>query len=177
LHVCLLQKPFAISFPAFYTMHYNLFFMRLLLQRVRRASVKVDGAVVGQIQRGILAFVGIAHADTTREIEWMCEKMTRLRIFPDENGKMNRSLEEVEGDILLVSQFTLYGDARKGLRPSYSAAARPEVAEALYSQMVERLRSTTRLRVETGVFAAMMEVELVNDGPVTIWLEREAESQ
>lgn len=150
--------------------------MRLLLQRVKRASVTVDGKITGQIAHGLLAFVGIAATDTQREIEWMCGKMTKLRIFSDDEDKMNLSVSDVQGGILLVSQFTLYADAQKGLRPSYINAAPPEIAKPLYDQMLEHLRQTSSLRVEAGIFAAMMEVELVNDGPVTIWLEREAET-
>jgi D-aminoacyl-tRNA deacylase len=147
--------------------------MRLLLQRVKRASVTVNGAIVGQIQHGLLALVGIAEGDTAQEIEWMCKKMTKLRIFADTDGKMNHSLSDVAGAILLVSQFTLYADAEKGLRPSYKGAAPPHIAEPLYKQMLAHLRQIGGLHIEAGVFGAMMEVELVNDGPVTIWLQRE----
>lgn len=148
--------------------------MRLLLQRVKRASVTVEGRITGQIEHGILALVGIAATDTIREIEWMTNKLTKLRIFADAEGKMNLSVSDVQGGILLVSQFTLYADAEKGLRPSYIKAAAPNVAEPLYNQMLAYLRDTSNLRVEAGIFGAMMDVELVNDGPVTIWLEREA---
>lgn len=147
--------------------------MRVLLQRVKQASVTVNGVITGQIAHGILVFVGIAANDTVHEIEWMSHKITNLRIFSDEDGKMNRSVSDVQGGILLVSQFTLYGDAQKGLRPSYINAAPPEIAEPLYNQMLEHLRDKSGLRVEAGIFAAMMDVELINDGPVTIWLERE----
>lgn len=150
--------------------------MRLLLQRVKRASVTVDGSITGQIGHGLLAFVGIAATDTQREIEWMCGKITKLRIFNDEDEKMNLSVSDVQGGILLVSQFTLYADAQKGLRPSYISAAPPDIAKPLYDQMLQHLQQTSGLQVEAGIFAAMMDVELVNDGPVTIWLEREAES-
>jgi D-aminoacyl-tRNA deacylase len=148
--------------------------MRLLMQRVKRASVTVEGCVVGAIDTGILAFVGIAATDTMREIEWMCAKLTKIRIFADKEGKMNRSLTDVHGAILLVSQFTLYADAYKGLRPSYAAAAPPDVAKVLYDMMLQHLQQMSGLRVEAGVFGAMMDVELLNDGPVTIWLERES---
>lgn len=147
--------------------------MRVLLQRVKQASVTVNGVITGQIAHGILVFVGIAANDTVHEIEWMSHKITNLRIFSDEDGKMNRSVSDVQGGILLVSQFTLYGDAQKGLRPSYINAAPPEIAEPLYNRMLEHLRDKSGLRVEAGIFAAMMNVELINDGPVTIWLERE----
>lgn len=150
--------------------------MRLLLQRVKRASVTVDGSITGQISHGLLAFVGIAATDTQREIEWMCGKITKLRIFNDDDGKMNRSVSDVQGGILLVSQFTLYADAQKGLRPSYINAAQPDIAKPLYDQMLQHLQETSGLHVAAGIFGAMMDVELVNDGPVTIWLEREAET-
>jgi D-aminoacyl-tRNA deacylase len=147
--------------------------MRILLQRVRRASVTVDGTITGQIEQGLLVFVGITATDTMSEIEWMTNKIINLRMFADESGKMNRSVADVQGGILLVSQFTLYADAQKGLRPSYSAAAAPEIAKPLYDSMLAYLRSTSGVRVEAGVFGAMMDVALVNDGPVTIWIERE----
>jgi D-tyrosyl-tRNA(Tyr) deacylase len=153
--------------------------MRALLQRVRRASVTVEGRITGQIEHGILVLLGVAASDTQTEIEWMCNKIAGLRIFADADGKMNLSVRDVRGGILVVSQFTLYGDAQKGFRPSYISAAHPSIAEPLYEQFVEHLRGVTQaegLRVETGIFAAMMDVELVNDGPVTIWLEREAAS-
>jgi D-aminoacyl-tRNA deacylase len=148
--------------------------MRLLIQRVKRASVTVEGRVTGAIGVGTVVFVGVAATDTMQEIEWMCTKLTKLRIFADDDGKMNRSLTDLQGGILLVSQFTLYGDAHKGLRPSYTAAAPPHVAEPIYAAMLHHLRQTSGLQVEAGIFAAMMDVELINDGPVTIWLEREA---
>ena len=146
--------------------------MRVLLQRVRSASVSVEGKVLGKIGRGLLALVGFTHGDDERRIRWMCEKIVALRIFEDEAGKMNLSVADVGGGILVVSQFTLYGDASKGNRPGFSEAARPEIAEPLYDETVRRLRDLTRLPVETGVFRAEMAVELVNDGPVTILLEK-----
>ncbi len=148
--------------------------MRILIQRVKRASVTVEGQIVGQIAHGLLVLVGIAATDTISEVEWMCAKITKLRIFNDDEEKMNRSLADVEGSILLVSQFTLYADAQKGLRPSYINAAPPQMAKPLYEQMLAHLKQTSGLSVEAGIFGAMMEVELVNDGPVTIWLERES---
>ncbi|MFY8001865.1 MAG: D-aminoacyl-tRNA deacylase [Candidatus Kapaibacteriota bacterium] len=149
--------------------------MRILIQRVKRASVTVEGQITGQIAQGLLVFVGIAATDTINEIQWMCSKITKLRIFNDDEGKMNRSLADVEGSILLVSQFTLYADAQKGLRPSYINAAPPQMAKPLYEQMLVHLKQTSSLPVEAGIFGAMMDVELVNDGPVTIWLERESD--
>lgn len=146
--------------------------MRVLIQRVKSASVSVEGKILGKIGRGLLAFVGFTHGDDERRIRWMCEKIVGLRIFEDEAGKMNLSVADVGGGILVVSQFTLYGDASKGNRPGFSEAARPEEAEPLYDETVRRLRDLTRLPVETGVFRAEMAVELVNDGPVTILLEK-----
>lgn len=148
--------------------------MRALLQRVRHASVTVDGAITGEIGKGLLLFVGITHTDTERELHWMCEKILNLRIFPDDEGKMNRSVCDVGGGLLVVSQFTLYGDARKGMRPSYTNAALPAVAEPMYNAMVEYFRSNSTLAVQTGIFGAMMDVQLLNDGPVTLMVEREA---
>lgn len=145
--------------------------MKVVLQRVSRASVAVDGKVVGAIGRGYLALIGITHTDGEPEIDWMAEKILTLRLFPDADGKMNRSLVDAGGAVLVVSQFTLYGDVRKGRRPSFVDAAPPEVAEPLYERFVARLR-TVGLEVATGAFGALMDVELVNDGPVTLLLER-----
>jgi D-aminoacyl-tRNA deacylase len=145
--------------------------MRALLQRVSRAEVRVDGAVVGRIDRGLLVLVGFTASDTTDNATWIADKVCDLRIFADDQGKMNRSVIEAEGGVLVVSQFTLYGDAHAGRRPSFIAAARPEQAEPLYEQFVARVRDRG-LPVATGRFGAMMDVELVNDGPVTLWLER-----
>ncbi len=145
--------------------------MRVVLQRVSRAKVTIEGRVSGEIGRGLLLLVGFTDADTPDALAWMAEKVVGLRIFPDDEGKMNRSLDEAGGGVLVVSQFTLYGDARKGRRPSFIDAARPEVAIPLYERFVELLRGTG-LDVATGEFGAMMDVELVNDGPVTLILER-----
>lgn len=145
--------------------------MRLLLQRVSRAEVRVDGRTTGRIGKGFCLLVGFTHADGEEHVEWMADKVVSLRLFGDAEGKMNLSLDEVGGALLVVSQFTLYGDARKGRRPSFIDAARPEEAERLYDMFVERLRAGG-MQVETGEFGAMMEVDLVNDGPVTLWLER-----
>ena len=145
--------------------------MRVLLQRVSRAEVRVDGRVTGRIGRGFLLLVGLTHADGEEQVAWMAEKVVSLRLFGDDEGKMNRGLGEVGGGLLVVSQFTLYGDARKGRRPSFIDAARPEHAIPLYERFLELLRATG-VPVETGEFGAMMDVELVNDGPVTLWLER-----
>lgn len=145
--------------------------MRLLLQRTARAEVRIDGRVAGRIGRGFCLLVGFTHADGEAELAWMAEKVVGLRLFGDAEGKMNLALADVGGALLVVSQFTLYGDARKGRRPSFVDAARPEVAEALYQRFVALLRERG-ITVETGEFGAMMEVDLVNDGPVTLWLER-----
>ena len=145
--------------------------MRVLLQRVSRAEVRIAGAVCGRIGRGFLLLVGFTAADTPDAVEWMADKVTGLRLFADAEGKMNLGLEDVGGALLVVSQFTLYGDARKGRRPSFIDAARPEIAIPLYERFIELLRARG-IQVETGEFGAMMDVELVNDGPVTLWIER-----
>jgi D-tyrosyl-tRNA(Tyr) deacylase len=137
--------------------------MRALIQRVSRASVSVDGSVVSAIGPGLLVLLGVTHADTESEADWLADKVLALRVFSDEDGRMNEPLGKRE--VLCVSQFTLYGDARRGNRPSYVDAARPEVAEPLYERVCERLGAAR------GVFGAMMAVELVNDGPVTLLLE------
>lgn len=145
--------------------------MRIVLQRVSRAKVTVDGRITGEIGRGLLLLAGFTEGDGEEALAWMAKKVVQLRVFPDDEGKMNRSVEEAEGAILVVSQFTLYGDARKGNRPSFIDAARPETAIPLYERFVEMLRATGR-PVATGEFGAMMDVELVNDGPVTLILDR-----
>jgi len=132
----------------------------------------VDGEVVGRIGRGHLLLVGFASDDGDAQLEWMADKVIGLRVFADDEGKMNRGLEEAGGDLLVVSQFTLYGDASKGRRPSFVGAAAPEQAYALYERFIDVLRARTDRNVETGIFGAMMDVELVNDGPVTLILER-----
>jgi D-tyrosyl-tRNA(Tyr) deacylase len=147
--------------------------MRVVLQRVSRASVTIGGRVAGAIGRGFCLLVGFGHADGTGQLEWMAEKIAGLRLFADAEGKMNLGLSDVGGALLVVSQFTLYGDAAKGRRPSFVDAARPEVAIPLYEAFIAALRARG-LVVETGEFGAMMEVELVNDGPVTLILERSA---
>lgn len=145
--------------------------MRVLLQRVSRAEVRVQGRVAGRIDRGLLLLVGFTHADGDEQLDWMAEKVAGLRIFADAEDRMNLGLQDVGGAALVVSQFTLYGDARKGRRPSFVDAARPEQAVPLYERFVQLLRQRG-IRTETGEFGATMEVELVNDGPVTLWLER-----
>jgi D-tyrosyl-tRNA(Tyr) deacylase len=145
--------------------------MRVVLQRVSRARVTVEGRVSGEIGRGLLLLAGFTDGDSEDALAWMADKVVGLRIFPDDEGKMNRSVQEVGGGLLVVSQFTLYGDTRKGRRPSFVDAARPEIAIPLYERFVALLRATG-LPVGTGEFGAMMDVELVNDGPVTLILER-----
>jgi D-tyrosyl-tRNA(Tyr) deacylase len=148
--------------------------MRIIIQRVSRAEVRIDGRVSGSIARGFVLLVGFNSedaVDSDAKLEWMAEKVTSLRLFPDENQKMNLGLEDVGGGILVVSQFTLYGDASKGRRPSFIQAARPDIAIPLYERFVELLK-IKGLQVETGEFGAMMEVDLINDGPVTLILER-----
>ena len=145
--------------------------MRVVLQRVSSARVSVGGREVGAIGRGLLLLAGFSPGDDDSTLRWMGEKVATLRIFPDDEGRMNRSVEEAGGGILVVSQFTLYGDARKGRRPSFVAAAAPEVAEPLYDRFVQVLRARGG-PVATGEFGAMMDVALVNDGPVTLILER-----
>lgn len=147
--------------------------MRVVLQRVSRASVTIEGRVAGAIGRGFCLLVGFTHGDTSAQVDWMAEKVGGLRLFSDADGKMNLGLAEVGGAILIVSQFTLYGDAAKGRRPSFIDAARPETAIPLYEAFVAALRSRG-FDVATGEFGAMMQVELVNEGPVTLILERTA---
>ena len=145
--------------------------MRAVLQRVKEAKVVVDGKTVGEIKRGILVLLGVGKADTEDDAAWIADKIVNLRIFEDDEGKMNRSLLETGGELLIVSQFTLYGDARKGRRPSFTEAAPPDLGERLYEKVVENIRTKYGLKVETGVFGAMMDVHLVNWGPVTILLD------
>jgi D-tyrosyl-tRNA(Tyr) deacylase len=144
--------------------------VRAVVQRVTRASVKVDTQNIGEIEKGLVVLLGVAKDDSTADAEYLAEKITALRIFDDAEGKMNLSLKDVGGSVLVVSQFTLHGDVRRGLRPSWSDAAAPETAEPLYDYFVKRIRSLIT-RVETGSFRKMMQLELVNDGPVTILLD------
>ena len=145
--------------------------MRVLVQRVSRGEVRVAGQVVGRIDRGFVLLVGFTHSDTDEQLEWMADKIVGLRVFADHEDKMNRAITDVGGAMLVVSQFTLYGDAVKGRRPSFIEAARPELAIPLYERFVTMLRDRG-VTTATGEFGASMEVELVNDGPVTLWLER-----
>ena len=144
--------------------------MRAVVQRVASSRVTVDERVTGEVKKGLLVLLGVTHDDTSKDVDYMVDKVTNLRIFEDENDKMNLSLKDIGGEVMAVSQFTLYGDARKGRRPSFSDAARPDVANPLYEEFVEKLRAQG-ITVGTGVFGAHMMVELTNDGPVTILLE------
>lgn len=144
--------------------------MKVVLQRSKEASVAVNGEIVGEIQKGFVLLVGITHTDTIEDVKYVAKKIAELRIFEDEDGKMNRSILEKGGEILSISQFTLYADTKKGRRPSFIEAARPEVAKPLWESFNEELRQYG-LTVETGIFGAEMKVSLVNDGPVTIIVE------
>lgn len=144
--------------------------MKVVVQRSKQAKVVIEGETVGAIDFGLVLLVGITHEDTEADMVWMADKVANLRIFEDESGKMNHSVTDIGGQLLSVSQFTLYGDCRKGRRPNFMAAARPEQAEQLYDKFNETLRSAG-LVVETGRFGAMMDVELVNSGPVTLILQ------
>ncbi|REJ83982.1 MAG: D-tyrosyl-tRNA(Tyr) deacylase [Bacteroidetes bacterium] len=145
--------------------------MRAVIQRVSEASVSIDGKVKSSIGKGILIFLGIEDSDTEEDIDWLCAKISKLRIFPDENGSMNISLEDSAGEILLISQFTLHASVKKGNRPSFIRAARPETAIPLYEKFIGKLEAYTSNKVHTGEFGADMKVSLVNDGPVTIWID------
>lgn len=145
--------------------------MRLVIQRVRHANVKIEGKEVGNIGQGLLILVGIEEADSHEDIDWLCRKATAMRIFDDADGVMNRSVTDINGQILVVSQFTLMASTRKGNRPSYIRAARPETAIPLYNAFVAQLKQLMGKDIPTGVFGADMQVELVNDGPVTILMD------
>jgi len=145
--------------------------MRAVVQRVSKGSVTVEGQVIGAVERGVVVLVGVTHGDTEEQAEWLARKIAGLRIFEDRGGKMNASLLDVDGAALVISQFTLYADSRKGRRPGFSDAAPPEIAEPLVEYFAQALRSH-RVPVETGIFGADMLVEIHNDGPVTILLER-----
>ena len=148
--------------------------MRAVVQRVRRASVAVDGSTVAAIESGLLVLCGVGPSDTAADRDWLARKIVSLRVFADDAGVMNRSLRDIGGELLAVSQFTLYASTRKGARPSYSAAAAPEVAGPGFAAFVQALERELGRRVPTGVFGAHMEVTLSNDGPVTIWLDTAA---
>lgn len=146
--------------------------MRLLIQRVKKAEVSVNQKICGQIGHGLLLFLGIHKDDTPDKTDWLVSKLLSLRIFHDDEGKMNRDIQEVHGDLLVVSQFTLYGNLRNGRRPEFTEAALPEPAFLLYEQFISELSSALGRPIQTGIFGAIMEVSLINDGPVTFILER-----
>ncbi|WP_307339996.1 D-aminoacyl-tRNA deacylase [Caldalkalibacillus uzonensis] len=150
--------------------------MKVVVQRSKQAKVTVNGEVTGQIDRGFVLLVGVTHDDTKQDAEYLADKVAYLRVFADEEGKMNRSLLEVDGQVLSVSQFTLYGDCRKGRRPNFMQAAKPDQAKQLYEHFNQSLREKG-VSVETGEFGAMMQVELVNDGPVTLIIDSQERSQ
>ncbi len=145
--------------------------MRIVLQRVTEASVKIENEVKGQIDHGFLILLGIENEDEKSDADWLIQKINGLRVFADQEGKMNLSIQDVKGCILLISQFTLFASTKKGNRPSYIQAARPEIAIPLYAYFTEQLKNQTQLKVETGVFGADMKVSLINDGPVTISID------
>jgi D-tyrosyl-tRNA(Tyr) deacylase len=144
--------------------------MKVLIQRVREAAVQIGTVTHGQINQGLLLLVGICADDSNEDIQWLVQKILQMRIFSDENGKMNLSIQDVKGELLVISQFTLHASTKKGNRPSFIAAARPEVAIPLYENFVTQLKGSD-LKVETGIFGADMQVQLINDGPVTIWID------
>lgn len=145
--------------------------MRVVIQRVSKASVTVDGIVCGKIEAGVLVLIGVEDADNEEDIQWLSNKIVQMRIFGDENGIMNKSVADIQGDILLVSQFTLHASTKKGNRPSYSKASKSDIAIPLYEKMIQQLQSNLSKKIETGIFGADMKVELVNDGPVTIIID------
>ena len=151
--------------------------MRIVVQRAKNAKVIVGNQMVGAIDHGLMLLVGITHEDTRDDVKYCAHKVANLRIFDDEDGKMNRSIKDVQGDILSVSQFTLYGDASKGNRPSFIKAAKPEIAKALYDRFNDILREEHGLKVETGVFGAVMDIDFINDGPVTLIVESAANTK
>ena len=144
--------------------------MKVLIQRIKNASVSVENKVIGNIEKGILAFVGVEKNDSGIQAEKLANKIVNLRIFPDEQGKMNRSLADINGEMLIVSQFTLCGDCKKGTRPSFDKSAQPDIANVLYEEFISVVKKQG-IKTETGKFGADMEVSIINDGPVTFWLE------
>ncbi len=145
--------------------------MRVVVQLVKESSVKVNGVIKGEIENGFLVLIGITHNDTESDASWILDKLVKLRVFDDDNGNMNKSLLDTNGAVLLVSQFTLYASTKKGNRPSFLNAASPKIAEKLYDYSIDYLKSKYKIKVETGVFGAMMDVGLINDGPVTITID------
>ena len=169
LYYLILQSSFFLIIPVIHSLIHT---MRAVIQRVSSASVQIDNRISGKIEQGLLVLLGIHSQDTVEEATWMCSKIARLRIFEDDQEKMNRSVQDINGSVLVVSQFTLYGDSKKGTRPSFIEAASPQVAIPLYEECIRLLREEHNLVVETGEFGAMMQVSLINDGPVTIILEK-----
>ena len=145
--------------------------MRIVIQRVSRASVKVADETVGKIDNGLLVFLGISHDDQEEDVHWLAKKLMNLRIFNDDEGKMNLSLNDIDGEVLMVSQFTLYASTKKGNRPSFVKSANPNLGKRLYDYFIDYLNKEYKISVATGVFGAMMEIELLNDGPVTIIMD------
>lgn len=145
--------------------------MRILIQRASEASVRINGEIHGEIERGLVVLLGIETEDTQDDIDWLVRKLIALRIFSDSDGKMNNSVADINGEFLVISQFTLHASTKKGNRPSYIKAARPEIAIPLYEEFIQILRKESSLTVATGIFGADMKVQLINDGPVTIWID------
>ena len=147
--------------------------MRILIQRVEKASVSVDGSLKGEINKGLLIFVGISKSDTNSDIEYVVDKSVNLRLFPDVNGKFHFSVRDIKGELMVISQFTLYGDTRRGRRPSFSDAMGPVEAEEIFNKVIEMFKSNSGLAVAEGQFGSHMDIKSINDGPVTIWLDSE----
>ncbi len=147
--------------------------MRILIQRVEKASVSVDGCLKGKINKGLLIFVGISKSDTNSDIEYVVDKSVNLRLFPDVNGKFHFSVRDIKGELMVISQFTLYGETRRGRRPSFSDAMGPVEAEDIFNKVIQRFKSNSGLAVAEGQFGSHMDIKLINDGPVTIWLDSE----
>ena len=152
-------------------MNFVILGMRLIIQRVSKASVSIDSKIVGQIQQGFLVLVGIENADQLEDVNWLVQKLIGLRVFSDDEGKMNLSVKDVLGNILVVSQFTLFASTVKGNRPSFIRSAKPDFAVPMYEYFINRLKSESGLDIQTGIFGADMQIELVNDGPVTIFID------
>tara|TARA_Y100000588_G_scaffold67922_1_gene68927 strand:- start:727 stop:1179 length:453 start_codon:yes stop_codon:yes gene_type:complete len=147
--------------------------LRILIQRVEKASVSVDGCLKGKINKGLLIFVGISKSDTNSDIEYVVDKSVNLRLFPDVNGKFHFSVRDIKGELMVISQFTLYGETRRGRRPSFSDAMGPVEAEDIFNKVIQRFKSNSGLAVAEGQFGSHMDIKLINDGPVTIWLDSE----
>jgi len=151
--------------------------MRSVVQKVSQANVSINGDIVGEISTGLVVFVAVTMSDDEKVLKWMCNKIANLRVFPDDENKMNKSVIDVGGSVLIISNFTLYGDVRKGFRPNFMRSARPEVSEPLYDRMIDILKYDFSLNVQSGEFGAMMDVKLTNDGPVTVIIDKENESE